>query len=45
MEKNCLVWFRKDLRLHDNPAIDAAKNFQHVYPLFIIDNDIYENIF
>ena len=44
MNNNCLIWFRKDLRLHDNPAIDATKDFHHVYPLFIIDNDIYENI-
>ena len=43
MEKKCLIWFRKDLRLHDNPAIDAAKQFQQVYSLYIIDKDIYEN--
>ena len=45
MENKCLVWFRKDLRLYDNPAIDAAKSFHHVYPLFIIVEDIYENKF
>ena len=45
MENKCLVWFRKDLRLYDNPAIDAAKSFHHVYPLFIFDEDIYENRF
>lgn len=43
MRTNCLVWFRKDLRLTDNPAIDAAKDFQTVYSVFIIDDDIYEN--
>ena len=43
MKTNCLVWFRKDLRLADNPAIDAAKNFQSVYSVFIFDDDIYEN--
>ena len=43
MKTNCLVWFRKDLRLTDNPAIDAAKDFQTVYSVFIFDDDIYEN--
>ena len=45
MKKSCLVWFRKDLRLHDNPALDAAKYYDRVYPLFIMDNEIYENKF
>ena len=45
MSENCILWFRKDLRLYDNPAIDAAKSFHHVYPLFIFDEDIYENRF
>ena len=43
MKKNCLVWFRKDLRLYDNPALDAAKNYETIYPLFIMDDDIFEN--
>ena len=43
MENKCLVWFRKDLRLHDNPAINAAKEYQQVYPIYIMDDDIYEN--
>ena len=44
MENKCLVWrFRKDLRLHDNPAINAAKEYQKVYPIYIMDDDIYEN--
>ena len=43
MRNKCLVWFRKDLRLHDNPAISAAKDFQQVYPIYIMDDDIYEN--
>ena len=45
MESSCLIWFRKDLRLSDNPAVTAAKNFKHVYPVYIIDDDIYENKF
>uniref|UniRef100_A0A251U041 Putative DNA photolyase n=1 Tax=Helianthus annuus TaxID=4232 RepID=A0A251U041_HELAN len=35
---NSLMWFRKGLRIHDNPALEyAAKNSTHVYPLFVID--------
>ena len=45
MKKNCLIWFRKDLRLYDNPALDAAKNYETIYPLFIMDDDIFENKF
>ena len=36
-EKNCLFWFRKGLRLHDNPAllaaIEGAKTYRCVYIL------------
>ncbi|WCJ40620.1 Cryptochrome-1 [Euphorbia peplus] len=33
-----LMWFRKGLRIHDNPALEyAAKGSQFVYPLFVID--------
>lgn len=33
-----LVWFRRDLRLNDNPAfIDACSNHQFVIPLYIYD--------
>ena len=45
MYSSCLIWFRKDLRLDDNPAIKAAINFEYVYPLYIFDEDIYENKF
>ncbi|CAH1422558.1 unnamed protein product [Lactuca virosa] len=35
---NSLMWFRKGLRIHDNPALEyAAKNSNHVYPVFVID--------
>ncbi|KAG5184143.1 DNA photolyase [Tribonema minus] len=31
-------WFRKGLRLHDNPALlQAAKEAQQVYPVFMLD--------
>lgn len=33
-----IVWFRRDLRLHDHPALAAAhKAATSVYPLFILD--------
>lgn len=32
----CIVWFRRDLRLADNPALHfALTNFQEVFPVFI----------
>eukprot|EP00775_Hariotina_reticulata_P005382 gene5382-5617_t len=37
-QKNAVLWFRKGLRLHDNPAlIEACRRAKHVYPVFIID--------
>lgn len=33
-----LVWFRKGLRIHDNPALEhAAKGSTYLYPVFVID--------
>ncbi|XP_042494709.1 (6-4)DNA photolyase isoform X2 [Macadamia integrifolia] len=38
MASNSLVWFRKGLRIHDNPALDhARRDSNHVYPVFILD--------
>ncbi len=35
---NSIYWFRKCLRLHDNPAlIYALENSKTVYPVFILD--------
>lgn len=35
---NSLMWFRKGLRLHDNPALEyAAKGSKFLYPVFVID--------
>lgn len=32
------MWFRKGLRLHDNPALHkACENAKHVYPVFVLD--------
>ena len=34
-----VLWFRKGLRLHDNPALKAALDLKpkHLYPIFILD--------
>jgi deoxyribodipyrimidine photo-lyase len=34
--KNALLWFRKDLRLHDNPALLAASRGAHLLPVYIL---------
>ncbi|XP_073292053.1 (6-4)DNA photolyase [Primulina huaijiensis] len=35
---NSLMWFRKGIRLHDNPALEyAARGSDFVYPVFVID--------
>ncbi|KAL8250182.1 hypothetical protein R6Q59_033875 [Mikania micrantha] len=35
---NSLMWFRKGLRIHDNPSLEyAAKSSTQVYPVFVID--------
>ena len=38
INKTAIVWFRRDLRLNDNPAFKyAADNNYCIYPLFIFD--------
>ncbi|CAA7044156.1 unnamed protein product [Microthlaspi erraticum] len=33
-----LIWFRKGLRIHDNPALEyASKGSEFLYPVFVID--------
>jgi len=37
-------WIRRDIRLHDNPTLDAAlKNTDHLIPLFIIEPELMDN--
>ncbi len=44
MQKNSIYWFRKSLRLHDNPSLlYALQNSDHVYPIFILDPYFVEN--
>ena len=40
MTSTAIMWFRNDLRLSDNPALQAAANAGvAVVPLFILDDD------
>ena len=46
MNENCILWFRKDLRLDDNPALMEASKHKKIIPLFIFDRNLeeYNNI-
>ena len=38
MTTTCLLWFRRDLRLADHPALTlAAREFERVIPVFVFD--------
>ena len=40
MSQHIIVWFRQDLRLNDNPALQSALHGKNaVIPVFIDDND------
>jgi deoxyribodipyrimidine photo-lyase len=44
MENNVLVWFRNDLRLHDNEALFNAINTQKpVLAIYVFDENQYKN--
>ena len=37
--KTALLWFRRDLRVHDHPALHAAATeFERVVPVFVLDD-------
>ena len=46
MSDACILWFRKDLRLDDNPALLEASKHRKIIPLFIFDRNLdeYQNI-
>jgi deoxyribodipyrimidine photo-lyase len=40
--KRAIVWFRNDLRLHDNEALqDAIRNADEVIPVYIFDERVF----
>ncbi|KAI3377744.1 hypothetical protein L3Q82_008889, partial [Scortum barcoo] len=44
MAHTCIHWFRKGLRLHDNPALMAAlRDCKELYPVFILDPHLHNN--
>ena len=42
MKEKCILWFRKDLRLHDNPSLIKALEYNKILPIFIFDKTLYE---
>lgn len=42
MTHRCIHWFRKGLRLHDNPGLMAAlRDCKELYPVFILDPQLH----
>jgi len=40
--KRAIVWFRNDLRLHDNEALfDATKHAEEIIPVFVFDERVF----
>ncbi len=41
MSSTCLLWMRRDLRLHDHPALHRARaEFDVVIPVFVLDDGL-----
>src|SRR5919202_134361 len=41
MTSTAIVWYRRDLRLHDHPALRAALDgFDRVVPVFVLDDAV-----
>ncbi len=46
MPSTAIVWFRRDLRVHDHPALAAAaRDHERVVPLFVADDRLLEGRF
>lgn len=44
MKRRAIVWFRQDLRLHDNEALqDAIRNAYEVIPVFVFDERVFKS--
>jgi deoxyribodipyrimidine photo-lyase len=39
---NVLVWFKRDLRIHDHPALSRAAEMGAVLPLYIVEPDYWQ---
>lgn len=43
MRRRAIVWFRQDLRLHDNEALqDALRNVYEVIPVYVFDERVFK---
>ena len=43
--KRVIVWFRSDLRLHDNEAMhEAISSGAEIYPIYVFDDRVFKNI-
>jgi deoxyribodipyrimidine photo-lyase len=40
-EETAIVWFRRDLRMHDNPALAAAAKAKRTVPVFCFEPGLY----
>jgi deoxyribodipyrimidine photo-lyase len=40
-DETAIVWFRRDLRMHDNPALAAAARAQRTVPVFCFEPGLY----
>ena len=41
-QKRAIVWFRNDLRLHDNEALtEALRNAEEIMPVYIFDERVF----
>ena len=38
-EKTAIIWFRQDLRIHDNAALRAAADYERLLPIYILDDE------
>src|SRR5688572_5090452 len=46
MASTALVWFRRDLRVHDHPPLRAALDaFERVIPVFVLDDRLLDGRF
>jgi deoxyribodipyrimidine photo-lyase len=44
-ERSALAWFRRDLRLHDHPALTAAVEYGRVACLYVLDDRLLDGRF
>ena len=38
---NLLVWFKRDLRMHDHPALSLAAGLGPVLPVYVVEPELW----